>query len=143
MLIDELRKANIEALKNRDKDKRAIYSVVINRYDLLSKEKACDDVDLAKIINKVKKELKEEKDGYLKAHNEIGAKRIEMQEKALEPFTPPMLSRSEIRAILLKLPDKSMKYVMSYFKNNYEGRVDMTVVRQVHLLLWDTILSSD
>lgn len=143
MLIDELRKANIEALKNRDKEKRAIYSVVINRYDLLSKEKKCDDVDLAKIINKVKKELKEEKEGYLKAHNEAGVKSIEMQEKALEPFTPQMLTRSEIREIILKLPDKSMKYVMSYFKNNYEGRVDMAIVRQVHLLLWDTILSSD
>ena len=34
MLIDELKKANIEAMKNKEKDRRAILSVVITRYQL-------------------------------------------------------------------------------------------------------------
>ena len=34
MLIDELNKANIEALKAKDKDARASLSVVINKYKL-------------------------------------------------------------------------------------------------------------
>lgn len=131
MLIDALRKANIEALKNRDKDRRAIYSVVINRYDLLAKEKAANDGDLASIIAKVNKELDEEKEGYVKTNNAEGIRSIEVQKLALTPFLPKTLSEEEIKAEIMKLEDKSVKNVMLHFKTNFQGRVDMGKVNQI------------
>ena len=131
MLIDALRKANIEALKNRDKDRRAIYSVVINRYDLLAKEKAVNDGDLASIIAKVNKELEEEKEGYVKTNNAEGIRSIEVQKLALTPFLPKTLSEEEIKAEIMKLEDKSVKNVMLHFKTNFQGRVDMGKVNQI------------
>lgn len=131
MLIDALRKANIEALKNRDKDRRAIYSVVINRYDLLAKEKAVNDGDLAAIIAKVNKELDEEKEGYVKTNNAEGIRSIEVQKLALTPFLPKTLSEEEIKAEIMKLEDKSVKNVMLHFKTNFQGRVDMGKVNQI------------
>lgn len=131
MLIDALRKANIEALKNRDKDRRAIYSVVINRYDLLAKEKAVNDGDLAAIIAKVNKELDEEKEGYVKTNNAEGIRSIEVQKLALTPFLPKTLSEEEIKAEIIKLEDKSVKNVMLHFKTNFQGRVDMGKVNQI------------
>ncbi len=131
MLIDALRKANIEALKNRDKDRRAIYSVVINRYDLLAKEKAVNDGDLASIIAKVNKELDEEKEGYVKTNNAEGIRSIEVQKLALTPFLPKTLSEEEIKAEIMKLEDKSVKNVMLHFKTNFQGRVDMGKVNQI------------
>ena len=66
MLIDELNKANIEALKAKDKDARASLSVVINKYKLMkielgAKEVDITDADLITIINKKLKELDDEK----------------------------------------------------------------------------------
>ena len=137
MLIDALRKANIEALKNRDKDRRAIYSVVINRYDLLAKEKAVNDGDLASIIAKVNKELDEEKEGYVKTNNAEGIRSIEVQKLALTPFLPKTLSEEEIKAEIMKLEDKSVKNVMLHFKTNFQGRVDMGKVNQILKTLWN------
>ena len=36
MLIDQIKKANIEAMKAKDADRRAIYSIVITRYQTLA-----------------------------------------------------------------------------------------------------------
>ena len=67
MLIEELSKANIEALKARDQVARAIYSVIISKYKALDIElkaagKGATDADLVKLINKTIKELDEEKE---------------------------------------------------------------------------------
>lgn len=48
MLINELKKANMEALKNKDTNSRAILSVLINKYMLLEinkREKGEEIVD--------------------------------------------------------------------------------------------------
>ena len=38
MLLDELKKANIEAMKNKDKDARSVISVVLTKCQLLQVE---------------------------------------------------------------------------------------------------------
>lgn len=132
MLIDEIRKANIAALKAHDKDYRAIYSVLINRYDLLAKDKKdIGDNDLYVLVSKVMKELDEEKEGYVKTNNLNGAASVDRQKEALKPYLPKMLSEEEIIVEINKLEDKSMKNVMTHFKAHFNGLVDMGKVNQI------------
>lgn len=55
MLIDQLKKENMLALKNKEANKRAVLSVIINKYMVLGYEakangKELTDVDLIQII---------------------------------------------------------------------------------------------
>ena len=42
-----------------------------------------------------------------------------------------MLSEEEIEKIIESLPDKSIGNVMKHFKQNYQGKVDMSVVNKI------------
>ena len=75
MLIDEIKTANINAMKARDNNARAVLSVVLTKYklqevELRSAGKEIGDKELLSIIQKVLKELADEKEGYLKANNQ-------------------------------------------------------------------------
>lgn len=136
MLINELEQANIAALKARDQVTRAVLSVVINRYrmnaiELKSQGKEATDADLIKIISKVIKELDEEKEGNIKTGRLEEAKAIDQQKAVIEKYLPKMMSENEIRAVIAKLEDKSMPSVMKYFKANYDGQVDMSLVSKI------------
>ena len=136
MLINELEKANIEALKNKDKTTRAVLSVVINKYrvnaiELKAQGKEAGDVELIKIINKVLKELDEEKAGYEKLGRLEGVEDINAQKAVIEKYLPKMMSEEEIRKIIASLEDKSMPSVMKHFKMNYDGKVDMSLVSKI------------
>ena len=136
MLIDELKKANIEAMKNKDKDRRAILSVVLTRYqnklvEARSVGKELTDADLLEIIQKVLKELGDEKEGYLKVGNEEKAKSIDIQIETLSQYLPKQLTEEEIREIIASLDDKSMPSIMKHFKTNYAGKVNMSLVSQI------------
>lgn len=136
MLINELEKANIEALKNKDKTARAVLSVVINKYrvnaiELKAQGKEASDADVIKVINKVVKELDEEKAGYEKLGRNDDAKAIEEQKAIIEKYLPKLMSEDEIRKIITSLEDKSMPSVMKHFKVNYDGKVDMSLVSKI------------
>ena len=136
MLINELEKANIEALKNKDKTARAVLSVVINKYrvnaiELKAQGKEATDTDLIRVINKVVKELDEEKAGYEKLNRVEDAKNIESQKAIIEKYLPKLMSEDEIRKVIASLEDKSMPSVMKHFKTNYDGKVDMSLVSKI------------
>ena len=136
MLIDELSKANIEALKARDQVARAIYSVILSKYkaldiELKSQGKEISDSDMLEIIQKVLKELADEKEGYLKVNNQERADNVAKQEEVLSSYLPKQLSEQEIRDIINGLEDKSVPSVMKHFKMNYAGQVDMSLVNSV------------
>lgn len=136
MLINELEKANIEALKNKDKTARAVLSVVINKYrvnaiELKAQGKEASDADVVKVINKVVKELDEEKAGYEKLGRNDDAKAIEEQKAIIEKYLPKLMSEDEIRKIIVSLEDKSMPSIMKHFKANYDGKVDMSLVSKI------------
>lgn len=136
MLIEELQKANIEALKSRDQVARAIYSVIISKYkaidiELKAQGKEATDTDLVKLITKSIKELDEEKEGYQKAGRSEEVANIETQKSLIEKYLPKLMSEEEIRSIIAKLEDKSMPSVMKHFKMNYDGKVDMSLVSKV------------
>ncbi len=133
MIIEEIKKANTEAMKNRDQNLRSIYSVVINKYmqaqieaRLLKKE--VNDDDMIRIIQKTIKELDEEASNYEKVGNVEEANKIKAQRGAIEGYLPKMLSAEEIHQIISTLPDRSIPGVMRHFKQNYGSRVDMKMV---------------
>ena len=72
MLLDELKKANIEAMKAKDKDARSVISVVLTKCQLQIVEcnangKEFGDPQVLEVIQKVLKELSDEKEGYQKS----------------------------------------------------------------------------
>ena len=136
MLIDELKKANMEALKSENKNVRAILSVVINKYNLAkielsTKGKEIADADLLGIIQKTIKELEDERAGYLSVNNTQRVEEIDEQMKTIQSYLPKMLTEEEIKNEILSLEDRSIPSVMKHFKENFAGKVDMGLVNRI------------
>lgn len=136
MLIDEIKKANMQALKDKDKATRAALSTVINKYMLLNVEnkakgKETTDADVISILQKSVKELEEEKNMFVKAARQDKIDEMNIQINAVKKYLPEMMSEDEIRKIISGLEDKSVKSVMAYFKENYAGKVEIAKVSQV------------
>lgn len=136
MLIDEIKKANMQALKDKDKATRAALSTVINKYMLLNVEnkakgKETTDADVISILQKSVKELEEEKNMFVKAARQDKIDEMNIQINAVKKYLPEMMSEDEIRKIISGLEDKSVKSVMAYFKENYASKVEMAKVSQV------------
>ena len=136
MLLDELKKANIEAMKNKDKDARSVISVVLTKCQLLmvdynAKGQEFKDVQVLEVIQKVLKELADEKEGYIKVNNTERVNSIIHQEEVIKAYLPKQLTREEIIEEINKLDDKSMPSIMKHFKANFAGKVDMSLVSQI------------
>jgi len=136
MLIDTLKKENMLALKTKDTNKRAVLSVVINKYMIAGYEakaqgKEIGDVELVGVINKTLKELEEERAGYVSANRLDDVNNIDSQINILKVYLPQMMSEEEIKKIVLSLEDKSVQNVMKHFKMNYAGKVDMGLVSKI------------
>ncbi len=136
MIYDEINKANIDALKNKNENAKTILSIVKNKIKLAeidkrSKNESLQDSDCVQILQKTIKELCEEKENYLKVNNQVEAENIEKQKEVLSAFLPEMLSQDKIKEIILGLEDRSIPSVMKHFKANYAGKVDMKDVNIV------------
>ncbi len=136
MILDEINKANIEALKNKDEVAKTILSIVKNKFKLAEIEKRTKneelkDSDCVQILQKTLKELSEEKENYLKVNNNLEAENIQKQADVISKFLPQMMSKEEIKNIINSLEDKSVPSVMKHFKLNYAGKVDMKDVNEV------------
>ena len=136
MLIDQLKKENILALKEKNENKRAILSVVINKYMILgyeakAKNKELNDADLIQVINKTLKELEEEKSNFLSLNRMDKVNDIDAQINTIKSYVPKMMSEEEIKEVILSLNDKSIPSVMKHFKTNYAGKCDMALVNKV------------
>ena len=134
MLIDDIKKANLIAMKEHDADARAAYSMVISRYQGLltsGKEITPTDKDVIAILIKFSKELEEEKQGYVSAGRKESAASLTKQIEAIARFLPRLMSEEEIREVILSLEDRSIPAVMRHFKANYDGQADMSVVSRI------------
>ena len=136
MIIDEIKKENIEAMKNKDTVARNLYSVLLNKIKLDEIKKrevgqSLTDGDVATILQKMIKELTEEKESYQKAGRVETVEELNKQLSLVEKFMPKMLSRDEIKEIILSLDDKTIPTVMKHFKANYNGQCDMRLVQEV------------
>lgn len=136
MIIDDIKQANIQAMKDKDASARAIYGIIMSKYMQQTIEaravcKEIGDVEMVKIIQKTIKELTEEEENYKKVGNQEEASNIESQKALLEKYLPKLLSEEEIKKIIEGLEDKTVPSVMRYFKSNYNGKCDMKTVSDV------------
>lgn len=136
MLIDEIKKDNVQAMKDHDSVARAIFGVVMNKVLLNSIElkkdgKEQEDSDVVQIIQKTIKELKEERENYIKVKNETEAENIAKQIDIISKYLPKMMTEDEIKSVINSLEDKSIPSVMKHFKANYAGKVDMSLVSKI------------
>lgn len=136
MIIDDIKKDNVQAMKDKNALARAIYGVVMNKVMLAgieakAKGQELADSDVVQILQKTIKELTEERENYLKANNEVEANNIAIQKELLTKYLPQMLSEEEIKNIIASMEDKSIPSVMKHFKSNYAGKVDMSVVNKI------------
>ena len=136
MIEEQIKKANLQAMKDKDSVARSFYSVLLNKI-LLEKiakgnrEQMLPDADLSNILQKTIKELNEEKENYQKVGNETEVAVLTRQIEIANGYLPKQLSAEEIKGIILSLEDKSIPNVMKHFKANYNGQVDMRLVQEV------------
>lgn len=136
MILDEIKKQNIQAMKDYDQVARSIFSVVMNKAMLegiKKREKGEElvDADMVAILQKTIKELTEECENFKKVNNQEQIETIERQKEIISKFLPQMMSQDEIYAIIEKIEDKSIGNVMKTFKTQYAGKCDMRDVQTV------------
>ena len=136
MIIDEVKKANIQAIRDKDTVARNIYSVLLNKFMLEEIKRRetgneMQDADYVQILQKTIKELTEEADNYKKVNHLEQVEEIEKQIKLVESYLPKMMSSDEIKEVIMSLNDKTVPNVMKHFKANYAGKCDMRLVQEV------------
>ena len=136
MIIDEIKKQNMQAMKDKDAVKRSVLSVVVNKYMLVNIEKKSKgeefaDADMVQILQKTVKELDDEANNYKLAGNENSYQDVLTQKQIVESFLPQMMGEEEIKQIINSLEDTTVPTVMKHFKTNYAGKVDMKKVGEV------------
>lgn len=136
MLYEDIKKANIQAMKDKDVVARSFYSVLLNKImleNIKKREKGgeVDDSDIANILQKTIKELDEEKDNYAKVGNSEEVASIARQIEIAKGYLPKQLTAEEIKEVILSLEDRSVPSVMKHFKANYNGKCDMKLVQEV------------
>lgn len=134
--MDDLVKEKMLALKEHNTAKRSVMENVTGKALLLKIEKRekneeLTDDDVIKIIQKVIKELEEEKEAFSKAGREEKVAELNEQINLISVYLPKQLTDEEIINIINNQEDKSMPSIMKYFKLNYAGKVDMKKVSQI------------
>jgi uncharacterized protein YqeY len=134
MLSDDIKKANVQAMRDRDMVARNIYGVVMNKI-LLELKKGTktevSDAEVVQILLKTVKELIEEKEGYVKVLNKEKENEIQKQIEIVNKFIPKMLSAEDIKDIISKMEDKSIPSIMKKFKTEYAGKCNMSDVSAI------------
>ena len=136
MLIEDINKANVQAFKDKNTLVKDVISIIKSRIKLVevdkrTKNEQITDADVLQIIQKLIKELAESQDNYKKVNNIQEVENIDKQIAFCKTFLPKLLSKDEIKEIILNMEDKSIPAVMKNFKLNYVGQVDMKEVQDV------------
>lgn len=134
MLQTEIKNDMIKAWKAGDLKVKAVLSLLVGKI----KNKAIEvrveelsDAEVLSIIQKFLKELEDERDSFDKAGRGEKVEDLSFQINIIQGYLPKQLTEAEIRAKIAELEDKSMKSIMSYFKTNYAGQVDMSLVSKI------------
>ena len=134
MILEQIKKDNTTAIKEKNATARAILSILMNKALLETvkkreKNEELTDVDMVAILQKTVKELTDEEENYKKVNNASQVEEIENQIEIVKAYLPKMLSIEEIKAIIEPMEDKSIPTVMKKFKLEYAGKVDMKDVQ--------------
>ncbi|MFA6859927.1 MAG: GatB/YqeY domain-containing protein [Clostridia bacterium] len=135
MILEEIKKANFEALKSKNENARVILGMLASRAKMAEiskreKNEPLTETDLVQILQKTSKELSEEAENYAKANNKDEQAKILLQQKICEGFLPKMMTEQEIFAIISAMEDKSVPTVMKRFKSEFAGKCDMRLVQE-------------
>ena len=136
MTLAEFKKEKIVAMKQKNADKVAALNNVISKLMLVEIElraagKEMTDADVVKVLQKVDKELSEERDGFIKANRPEKVDELTRYIAIIADYLPKLMSADEIKAVILALDDKSVPAVMKHFKTEYAGKCDMKTVNEV------------
>ena len=136
MLYEEIKKANVQSMKDKDAVARSFYSVLLNKIkvreiDKRATGKDLEEADILNIVQKMIKELEEEKANYAKVGYQDEVEKITTQIAIAGKYLPQMMSEEEIKAEIMALADKSIPSVMKHFKTNFNGKCDMRKVQEV------------
>lgn len=132
----DLKKAKMNALKTHDENAQNVLGIIISAYqkmqiDKQGKGQQMTDADMVSVLNKTLKELSDEKEMYeangRKEQAEADAKQMEI----VKSYLPKMMSEEEIKEVIEKLEDHSIKTIMTEFKTNYAGKADMGLVSKI------------
>lgn len=136
MLQEKIKIALINARKNKMTDEKEIISFLLSKInnkviELHLQETGITDTEIIGIIQKLLKELEEEIKMYQSASKSDKVELKTRQSEILKTYLPKMLSEQEIKTEINTLVDKSMPSIMKYFKTNFAGKVDMSLVSRI------------
>jgi hypothetical protein len=136
MIIDQIKAAKVEAMKQRNDAAKGILSLLADRYLLQAIEakangKEIGDLEMTAILMKVGKELEDERATYQTNGAIDRVQNVDAQIVVLKKFLPKLLSEADIRGEIKKLADQSLPSIMKHFKTNFAGKVDMGLVNQI------------
>lgn len=136
MTLEDFKKEKVSAMKSHDKDAVSALNVIITKIMNLSIEKraqgsAITEADIDGLLQKAEKELVEEREGFIKAGRDENVQSLTQQIEIIKKYLPKLLSKEEIVEIIEGLQDKTMPSIMKYFKQNYQGKVDMRLVQEL------------
>ena len=141
MTIEEFKKIKIEAMKNHDKDAVSVLNVLINKLMLESIEKKAQgaettEADVTRIIQKTINELREEREGFLRAGRSETVESLTRQLETAEKFLPKMLSPEEVKALILEkfadvVATKNKGMIMKNVMGELKGKADGKVINQI------------
>ena len=133
-IYQKIQKDRIEALKAKDIVRKDILGFLVSKLKNRAIELKVDelaDSEVLSIIQKMCKELEDEKAGYLKVGMTERATNTSSQLDIVKDYLPKQLTEDEIKSVIETLTDKTMPSVMKYFKTNYAGQVDMSLVSKI------------
>ncbi len=139
-LLKQLRKDNMQAMKEHDTVKKAVLGMVISGIALGEKEKG---VELSKAdeLTYVQRELKQTRDALEQTPSDRADLIEETKKKIeiLESYLPKQLSEEEITEVIQKIlsekglepTKKAQGPIMKEIMANYKGQVDGKLVNKV------------
>jgi len=105
MLYDDIKKLNLNAMKEKNTVARAIYSVLIAKMDLIKvskreKNEELNEADCISVIQKALKELEDEKENFAKVNNLEKVDAISKQIEYAKALLPKILNEKELKEII-------------------------------------------
>ena len=134
MLQTQIKNDMVKAWKAGELQAKAVLSLLLGKIKnkcIDNKVQELPDAEILTLIQKFLKELEDERDSFVKVGREERVEELTFQINVIQGYLPQQLSEDEIRIEISKLDDKSMKAIMTYFKTNYSGRVDMSLVSKI------------
>ena len=134
MLQTQIKNDMVKAWKAGELQVKSVLSLLLGKIKnkcIDNKVEELPDADVLVLIQKFLKELEDERNSFAKVGRAEKVDELTFQINVVQDYLPQRLSEDQIRIEISKLDDKSMKAIMTYFKNNYSGQVDMSLVSKI------------